>query len=75
MFGRDRNKERTAVLRDGPRYLDTGGYGDAGKDGFTCRARRPRVQGFDEIVSTERADRMEQFEREFTSSADLMDSY
>lgn len=75
MFGRDRNKERTVVLRDGPRYLDAGGTGDAGKDGYSVRARRPRAEGFNEIVSLERADRIEEFEREFMSSADLMDSY
>lgn len=75
MFGRDRNKERTVVLRDGPRHLDTGGTGNAGKDGYTRLARRPRAAHFDDIVSNERADRIEGFEREFATSADLMDSY
>lgn len=75
MNGRDPNKERTVVLRDGPRHLETGGTGNAGKDGYSVRARRPRARGFDEIVSPERADRIEGFEREFATSADLMDSY
>lgn len=75
MFSRDPNKERTAVLRDGPRHLDAGGSGDAGKDGYSRRARRPRAEHFNEVVSLERADRIEGFEREFETSADLMDSY
>ncbi len=74
MFGRDPNKERTVVLRDGPRHLDAGGTGEAGKDGYTVLARRPRA-ALTEIMPLERADRIEAFEREFMTSADLMDSY
>lgn len=72
-FVGDPNKERTRLLRDGPRYLDSEYTGNAARDGYTCIGRRPRVQGFDEIVPTERADRLESFERELRSLLDRTD--
>lgn len=74
MYG-DPNKEKTRLLRDGPRHLDTGATGSAAQDGYSRLARRPRAQGFDEMVDLERADRIEGWEREFMPSADPMDSY
>jgi|GEM_PF-2231597 hypothetical protein len=71
----DPNRARVRNLRDEPRHLDTGGTGEAARDGYTRLARRPRSLWEDEIVSTESADRIEQFEREYPSPLDLMDSY
>lgn len=66
---RDPNRPvRTVLLRDGERHLDTGGTGHAAQDGYTRLARRPRTAHSEEIVSLERADRMEEIEREFPVS-------
>lgn len=64
-MGRDPNRPvRTILHRDGERHLDTGGTGNAALDGYTRIARRPRSARFDEVTSLERADRIEEIERE-----------
>ena len=66
-MGRDPNEPMDGVsLRDGPRYLDPPGSGDAAKDGFTRRARTPRINGVDECMSPSDADEMESRHREFS---------
>jgi len=55
----DNRKERGVSLREPPRHNTLSGTGNAPQDGFTRISRRPRVRFTDEIMSIERADRME----------------
>lgn len=75
-MGRDPNRPvRTQLHRDGERHLDTGGTGNAAQDGYTRLGRRPRVRHIDECMSLERADRIEEVEREWDMLDRDMDSY
>ena len=60
-MGRDPNRpERVEELNPVRRYTDKNEPYDGLEDpGYRCVARRPRVVGFDEIVTPERADRIE----------------
>ena len=75
MHWRDPNRtEPLDDLRPAQRYPENPATGDAGRDGYTLVARRPRtppglVQ--DEIVPVERADRIEGI----FAPLDQMDSY
>lgn len=44
---------------DEPRMLGPADSGDLAQDGYWVRARRPRVAGYPDLVSPERASRIE----------------
>ena len=54
---------------DEPRMYGPENSGD-GSDGYWVRCRRPRIAGFYDHVSPERADRMESMVREFDRPMD-----
>lgn len=57
-------KERLKPLNEDPRHLDTGGSGNFAQDGYRRLARRPRTLMSNECMPVEKADRIEQFDRE-----------
>lgn len=71
---RDPNRpEKVPNLNPKKRYLDKNEVYDGLADpGYRCTGRRPRVNGFDEIVSPERADRIEDI---MADMPDMMDDY
>lgn len=65
-MGRDPNRPEPGTnLRDGERFLTSEASGDAGRDGYTVIARRPRAPGITETMDPEKADRIEGFYRDF----------
>ena len=58
-------KSRLSPLNErGPRHTDPVGSGDIAQDGFRRLYRRPRTRMTDECMPTERADRVEAFDRD-----------
>lgn len=56
--------ERLEPLNPKPRYLGHGdSKGELANPGYTCVARRPRIGQETEIMSLDRADRMEEIVR------------
>jgi hypothetical protein len=62
-----------ANLRPVERHLESHASGNAGKDGYTVIARRPRVTHMTEPVSPREADRIEEFHKSFSMVADYDD--
>lgn len=58
-MGNPNSKERLQPLNPCTRNLDVGGHGDIAKDGYVTRQRRPRSRYWNEMVDTDRAERIE----------------
>ena len=56
---------RLKELNPETRHLDSANAGSLSNPGYSRLGRTPRVPGFDECVSLERADRIEQMMKEY----------
>lgn len=59
MNSRENRPERLEPLRPQERHLDTGPKRDDGGAGYERLARRPHTRGFDDVIDSDRADRIE----------------
>lgn len=69
-MGNPNRKERLQPLSPCERHLDTGGTGDIFKDGYVTTQRRPRSRYVSEMVDTDRAERIEEFNSDLLGGMD-----
>ncbi len=69
----DANRNCRAPLPrpDEPRHLGPADTGSIARDGYAVRARRPRVDGYPDLVSPERAKTIEDTVREYDGLMDM----